>query len=151
MTKSIDTKKPVYFYDDRNKTKYLLEMTKILFEDDKKCLCEAEFAGDSLIYEILFNKKNGEVKVEDFDSWYATNEVMDKERLFHLLLKLGFESESELFGDDNEQVVFKKDKEIFIFPYEELQERHYITTRKQLDMNGHINEKEFNKMFPDKI
>ena len=43
-------------------------------------------------------------------------------------------------------IYFKNDKEIFVFPHK-LYAQHYLHTRKLLDMNGWIDEEDFNEMF----
>jgi hypothetical protein len=76
MSKKINTKKPVRFYDDRGKDKIFLYIKKILYEDNKFCLCQ--FKGD---FEsngpnnktILFKKDTGEVLNGAYDAWYAEN------------------------------------------------------------------------------
>jgi hypothetical protein len=70
------------------------------------------------------------------------NELSNKQKLFDLLTKLGFsKTKTDKF------ITFKKDDEIFVYPNTKLEKRHYITTRKQLDMNGWMNSKDFNLVF----
>jgi len=70
----VDTKLPVRFYDDRGKTKEILHMAKILFEDDEVCLCHTAFEPYKTSTScILFRKDTGEVLTTNLEFWIATN------------------------------------------------------------------------------
>ncbi len=64
------------------------------------------------------------------------------QKLFDLLIKFGFKK-----TEDDKKIVFKKDDEIFVYPPTKLQKRHYMATRKHLDMNNWIKESEFDLIF----
>jgi hypothetical protein len=68
----IDTKKPVRFYDDRNKVKEYFLLKQVLFEDEKECLCISS-NGDFADMNVLFNKKTGEVLSKNITGLYAEN------------------------------------------------------------------------------
>ena len=76
MAKSVNTKRPIRFYDDRGKGADYIFLDKILFEDDEICLAlikgEPEEEED-LLRKIMFRKKDGQVLNVDYDSWYAEN------------------------------------------------------------------------------
>ena len=74
MKKGIDTKKPIYFYDDRSKDYSLVKMTDILYEDFHNCFCKVQIDDDEFDT-ILFDKDSGEVRTTNFEFWYATNKV----------------------------------------------------------------------------
>lgn len=65
-----------------------------------------------------------------------------KKKLFNKLIEFGFTKMST-----DKFTYFKKDKEIFVYPNGELQSKHYIATRKQLDMNGWLSADDFNIYF----
>jgi hypothetical protein len=67
----IDTKKPVYFYDNRGRYETTPTMTQILFEDGSLCLCIFWNIGKEI---VLFDKNSGEVLTTNYMSWIATNE-----------------------------------------------------------------------------
>ncbi len=69
-----------------------------------------------------------------------------KKLLFSTLKDLGFKKQTIELNNNN-YIVFNKDKELFVFPKGRLYIHHYIGTRKQLDMNGWMTEKDFNKKF----
>lgn len=66
----------------------------------------------------------------------------NKKTLFSLLFNLGF-----VKNKNNKIIIFKKDNIILAYPNTKLQYYHYYTTRKHLDMNGLLNEKEFDLNF----
>lgn len=74
------------------------------------------------------------------------NKENNKQRLFDMLIGFGFtkiESDKHIYFSNN---INGKD-EIFIFPNSGLQAHHYIYARKQLDMNGWLDEDDFNEKF----
>ena len=87
----------------------------------------------------------GNKHIQSFNE-HQVSDVSDssknKQKLFDLLIKFGFDKNAT-----DKYTTFKNGDEIFVFPNTELQERHYITTRKQLDMNGWMNEDDFNSVF----
>jgi hypothetical protein len=62
--------------------------------------------------------------------------------LFELLINLGFDR-----IDKDTYIIFKKDNEVFIYPKADLQDYHFIATRKQLDMNGWMSDYDFDINF----
>lgn len=68
--------------------------------------------------------------------------LSNKELLFQLLTKFGFEKQ-----DDNTKIIFKNDNEIIVYPKTELSMCHYLTTRQHLDRNGRMKKDEFNSVF----
>lgn len=71
MEKTINTKLPVYFYDDRDKDKSILKLENILFEDEKICLCRVSIDGDKdgideEFKKVLFSRENGQVLSNNF-------------------------------------------------------------------------------------
>jgi len=70
-TMKIDTKKPVYFYDDRGKDKSLVKLGEILYEDFHNCLCRINYSSEI----VLFDKADGKVYTTNYEFWYATNEL----------------------------------------------------------------------------
>lgn len=85
MEKSINTKLPIRFYDDRNKDQSEVRLEKILFEDDKTCLCTISIDGDKdgideEFKKVLFNKENGEVLTDNFPFWIAENYETEQDR-----------------------------------------------------------------------
>jgi hypothetical protein len=66
----------------------------------------------------------------------------NKQKLFDLLIKFRFDK-----TETDKYIIFKNCDEIFVFPNTELQERHYITTRYHLDMNGWMDKDDFNSVF----
>lgn len=79
---AINTQLPVTFYDDRNKFDFDLYLTRVLFENETVVLGEAKpllFDREGRLKNsaetelVLFNKADGTVLVEAFNSWYAKN------------------------------------------------------------------------------
>lgn len=70
----IDTSKPVYFYDDRNKDHSLVKMETILYEDFHKCLCRVVI-DEKDIEIVFFDKSEGDVLTTNFEFWCATNKI----------------------------------------------------------------------------
>ncbi len=66
----------------------------------------------------------------------------NKQKLFDILINFGFKK-----TEKENLIFFKNNDEIFVYPNTELYTRHYITTRKQLDMNGWMDQEEFNSVF----
>jgi len=66
----------------------------------------------------------------------------NKQNLFDLLIKFGFTK-----TETDKYITFKNKDEIFAFPNSKLLRKHYIATRKQLDMNGWIDKEDFNSLF----
>ena len=84
-----------------------------------------------------FNEYQENLNISD-----VSESSKNKQKLFDILTDFGFiKTETDKF------TTFKNGNEIFVFPNTELQERHYITTRKQLDMNGWMDEEDFNSVF----
>lgn len=73
---------------------------------------------------------------------YEQRSAKPDDKLFELLIKLEFKQ-----SVSNSIRYFIRDETFIILPDTELQKYHYITIRKTLDMNGLMNEQEFNKMF----
>jgi hypothetical protein len=72
----------------------------------------------------------------------VSGSLKNKQKLFDLLIKFGFNK-----IENEKHTIFENDDEIFVFPNTELQEKHYMSTRKQLDMNGWMDEDDFNSVF----
>ena len=77
---------PVYFYDDRGKTKDFLVLVDVLYENEQVCLCTAKWQDPAnlqdvdeeyanKVYTLLFDKESCEVHHKDWDSWYAIKEM----------------------------------------------------------------------------
>ena len=64
-----------------------------------------------------------------------------EQKLFDLLISLGF-----TLMETDKFLYFKNGKELFVFPHK-LYAYHYLHARKHLDMNGWIDEEDFNEMF----
>ncbi len=94
------------------------------------------FNGESLTMMVdeLVKKLSNLNQIDDL------NKLSDDKKLFDILIDLGFKK-----GKCKDFRVFKKDSEMFIYPKHKLQIHHLLATRKQLDMNGWINESDFNK------
>lgn len=92
---AINTKKPVKFYDGRNKTDWELVMEKVLYEDKKICLCTCrwelnvekirerghttdDMSDNDEIVTILFDKKERKVLLTDYYSFYGENYKIKK-------------------------------------------------------------------------
>jgi hypothetical protein len=85
---TIDTQKPVIFFDDRGKAGCSYHLTAILFEDDKLVLGQTQplrFERGGQVKDtreeaavILFNKITGEVLSTEFEFWVAENEKNPK-------------------------------------------------------------------------
>lgn len=82
---SVDSSKPVRFYDDRQRSDCEGFMGRILFETDKVCLCDVDFyqedpTDDTMLVAtedptelVLFDKETGEVLTCNLRFWYAEN------------------------------------------------------------------------------
>lgn len=69
----IDVRKPIFFYDDRDKDDILLELEIILFQNDEWVLCKIK---DTDIEEpFLFKIENGEVINSLYYSYVATDDM----------------------------------------------------------------------------
>lgn len=66
----IDTSKPVRFYDDRSKDKTVINMTEVLYQNERVCLCLTDLPE---VGEVLFSLADGRVKTETLMFWYAQN------------------------------------------------------------------------------
>jgi len=66
----------------------------------------------------------------------------DKLKLFNLLISFGF-----IKHITQHYIMFIKDKQLLIYPKGKLNIQHFESARHQLDMNGHINKREFALMF----
>jgi len=64
------------------------------------------------------------------------------EKLYSILIDFGF-IKTETYN----HIFFRNGREVFAYPKYELQDYHFITSRKQLHENGWIDKKEFNKLF----
>ena len=70
------------------------------------------------------------------------NDQINKDKLFNLLSDLGFKkSQKNKFtifdGENGDQFIFS----------DQLEYRHFLYTRRQLDDQGYISEKDFNELF----
>lgn len=73
----INTKKPIYFYDDRSKDNSKFKLDEILFENEEVCLCKM-INTDFILEEkpiILLDKKEKRVLTSNYEFWYATNKT----------------------------------------------------------------------------
>jgi hypothetical protein len=90
MTKKIDTKKPIRFYDDRGKVKEYFFIEKILYEDNEICvvLIQGELhEEDDDLRKIMFKKQDGQVMNGYYDSWYAENYETEQTKLAKKAIK----------------------------------------------------------------
>lgn len=71
---------PLYFYDDRNKTDFLLKLSRVIHIENNKMMCEVE-AYDPITKEVnekdvvLVNLDTGEIESEYWMFWYGTNDM----------------------------------------------------------------------------
>ena len=68
---ALDLSKPVWFYDDRAKSDDILELDKILWQDETFILCRVKGIDEPCLYDF----KNGKMLNGDYFSWIATNDI----------------------------------------------------------------------------
>lgn len=85
----------------------------------------------------IYNDSNNKI----LNRILKSKENSKKNRLFELLIKLDFSLKT-----NEKHIIFFKENYTFLFPNGDLQDYHYLTTRRQLDMNGLLNEKEFDNL-----
>jgi hypothetical protein len=75
----IDLREKVKFYDDRSKTLEPAVLVKVLFQNQKVCLCEVAMQDDYLLNKdtptdvVLFDLENGRVLTYNYEFWFAEN------------------------------------------------------------------------------